>query len=581
MEQEVTSMTRALGQDLKAELAAAFPPAKHQQTNRYDVIDHFGEKFTFHGKEGHYLECGDSVADGAISEGVNGDLDRAQRFHGKVGDIFVVRCPGHCGRYLARSQVYGCGPYLDSSAICMAAILEAKVGYETGGDVAFKLVQPVPHYGSCYRAIKRYIDVQGALQMRASRGRGPLEPAPYKKLWSTHPFDFAEWDRAEGSERLTDGEYEDNKALTLYRTTCSFPYSTTDLNCAGRRAFSLLNVRSGTTDPVISPPSGTYEGPLLVSIDAPKQYIYYTIDGSAPAGDANGPSSPTTIRYRGPFYIDKPGPATVHAMSYSPDFFPSASPAIVADYEVTTPAGGFPDADDLPQVLHQKSPAPLIDAEPQQYIPGTVMIYAPKGVNNVILPDKGPSYQIFFAVGLSPEEIKDQFSYECGGSDRKFESTVKDNGACQVSLPAGVWYIKGKGLLHGQAPCKGCQAYSKSDATNFGPVMVKSRDGDAMPPHFHPHTASFFAHSGLVDIFTVKKMEVLFTLDGAEPEEGEGSSSTVRCGDSLEYNASLITSRYATQRALVSRRSRGRALSYLCQVFAGEHHDSLSMPSTL
>ena len=73
----------------------------------------------------------------------------------------------------------------------MAGILDGKIGYGTGGDIAIKLVSPVPHYELCFRIVKRYMDVKGATKLN-TRGRGPASPPPFKKLWTTFPFQFAE-----------------------------------------------------------------------------------------------------------------------------------------------------------------------------------------------------------------------------------------------------------------------------------------------------------------------------------------------------------------------------------------------------
>jgi hypothetical protein len=223
----------------------------------------------------------------------------------------------------------------------MAAILEQKIGYETGGDIVVKLVPPVADYTSCFRVVKRYMDVHGSAHLTPARGRTSAREAPFKKLWSTYPFHFAEWDKAEGAAQITDGEYHNNKALTIYRTTCDFPASTTDIGCAGRRAFQLLNLRSDDkgSNPVISPSAGTFLGPLLVSIEAPKQRIFYTTDGTSPASDMPEMPSPAALRYRGPFYVNEPGPVTIRAVAYSANFFPPNSNVVGEDFTVTEPPG--------------------------------------------------------------------------------------------------------------------------------------------------------------------------------------------------------------------------------------------------
>ena len=361
LEDAIARMTSKLGRELEEELDGALASAPTGRSPRKDKTP----AFSVHGKPGHHVECGDTVADGAISEGINGDLERAKRFHGEVGDVFTVKCPAHCGRYLSYSLVYGCGPYLDASAICMAAILDGKIGYEMGGYVAFQLVPPVPHYTSCYRIVKRYMNVSGATQLSSVRGHALSGPGPYKKLWSTFPFDFTEWSKAHGAARLTEGEYRGNKALTLYRTTCAYPDTTTDIGCAGRRAFEILNLRGDGKDfhvgfnPIISPAPGKYEGPLLVSIDAPRQRIFYTIDGSAPADDTNEMPSLAALRYGGPFYINKAGTVVIRAISFSSSFFPGISGEVLAEFDIEEPSGGFPEK--LPDVFTQKSLQPRID----------------------------------------------------------------------------------------------------------------------------------------------------------------------------------------------------------------------------
>ena len=74
-------------------------------------------------------------------------------------------------------------------------------------------------------------------------------------------------------------------------------------------------------------------------------------------------------------------------------------------------------------------------------------------------------------------QVKTKFAYPCGGADKNFASKINENGACEVSLPAGVWYIKAEGLMTGQAPCDGCDPYDRSDPSLFGPVLVSRKDG--------------------------------------------------------------------------------------------------------
>lgn len=533
---EIASLTGALGNELEHEASGVFAMPKPVQQ-----LVHTGPAFTINNKEGHYVECGDSVADGALSEGINGDVVRAQRFHGQVGDIYVIRCPARCGSYLSYSFVYGCGPYLDGSAICMAGILDGKIGYGTGGDIAIKLVSPVPYYESCFRIVKRYMDVKGATKPN-TRGRGPASPPPFKKLWTTFPFQFAEWDKADGAAMLTQGDYRDNKMLTEYRSTCNFPDSTTDIGCAGKRAFQIMNLRDDFNgyDPVIIPDSGTYTGPLLVSIDAPGQRIYYSIDGTSPKGDTDEAPSSAALRYGGPFYINKPGKVAVRTISYSPNYFPGNSNEISAEYDIKDPPGGLPE--EPPEIISQKSLPPRVEGQHQQYSPGSIKVLPPKNINDIVIPSKGPVYQIFFAVGESMDEVNEKNGHPCGGANKMFASKINDLGDCEVSLRPGVWYVKVNGLMTGQTPCEGCDPYVRSDATMYGPVMVQPKDGAALPPHFSPTTGSFFTPTGEVDIATVKKMAVLFTLDGSDPEVG--SPSTAICGENFEYSKSVITSEY-------------------------------------
>jgi len=549
LSEEIASMTSKLGNELQGELKAVLAP----KAKRPEEQLHYRLPFTVHGVEGHYAACGDSVADGDVTQGLAGDLDRARRFHGKVGNTYAIRCPAHCGRYLSVSHVYGCGPYLDVSSICVAAILDHKIGYETGGDVIIKLVPPVPSYDSCFKVVSRYVDAKGASKLRADRGRGPAAPAPYKKLWSTFPYSFAEWDKADGAAQLTQGDYRNNRALITYRSTCTYPDTGSEVGCAGKRAFQILNLRSdlNSYNPVISPPSGTYTGPLLVAIDAPGQRIFYTTDGQSPAGDTADSPSPGALQYRGPFYINEEGPFTVRAISYSEMNFPPSSEEISADYRIEAPLGGFPA--EPPGVLGQKSLPPRIVGELQQQLPGQVTILAPANVDNIVVPGRGPPYGISFAVDASQEEAEAKFAYPCGSkaaSVRKFPSSLNHKGECEVTLPGGVWYVKAEGLLAGKAPCEGCLPYDKSAPVTLGPVMVKSRDGDALPPHFHPHTASFFAPSGAVDILVPRRMAIFFTLDGTAPVEGAPNTAT--CGENFEYDSDLITSKYGPKGCHIS-----------------------------
>ena len=540
LSREIESMTSELGKELEGKLQSVFASKKKPEEQL-----HYRPPFTVHGIQGHYAACGDSVADGDVTQGINGDQDKARRFHGKVGSTYVIRCPAHCGSYLSVSHVYGCGPYLDVSSICLAGILDHKIGYESGGDVVIKLVPPVPSYESCFKLVSRYIDSAGASKLRAQRGRGPAAPAPYKKLWSTFPFSFAEWDKADGAAELTQGEYRGNRALITYRSTCTYPDTGSDVGCAGKRAFQILNLRNekNSYNPVVFPPSGTYTGPLLVSIDAPGQRIFYTTDGQSPAGDTADSPSPLALRYRGPFYINEEGAFTVQAIGYSEMNFPPYSDVISKDYSIQEPLGGFPT--ELPEILGQKSLPPRVAGELQQTIPGKVSILAPKNIDNIVVPGKGSVYEIFFAVDASEEALEVRFTYPCGSkadSVRKFASALNHKGECEVTLPGGVWYVKAEGLMTGKAPCEGCQAYTKSAPVMHGPVMVKSRDGDAIPPHFQPHTSSFFAPSGTIDIIVVRRMAILFTLDGTVPVEGAPNTAT--CGENFEYDSDVITSKY-------------------------------------
>jgi Chitobiase/beta-hexosaminidase C-terminal domain len=71
------------------------------------------------------------------------------------------------------------------------------------------------------------------------------------------------------------------------------------------------------TAPTITPPAGTYPGPLQVQISAsePGAVIRYTVDGSGPTA--------TSPRYTGPFMIATT--TTVKAVSFAPGFAPSAT----------------------------------------------------------------------------------------------------------------------------------------------------------------------------------------------------------------------------------------------------------------
>ena len=86
LEDEISSMTNTLGKDLESELQGVIksPTAAQHPLFAISGAVHSGPPFALHGKKGHYVECGDSIADGAVGEGVNGDLDKVQRFHGKV-----------------------------------------------------------------------------------------------------------------------------------------------------------------------------------------------------------------------------------------------------------------------------------------------------------------------------------------------------------------------------------------------------------------------------------------------------------------------------------------------------------------
>ena len=397
---EIASMTSQLGEELEKEIQGAF--ATEPPKSNYPEEWLKGPPFTVGGIEGHYVNCGDSVANGALGQGVNGDLDKVRRFHGQVDQVFAIRCPAHCGRYLSFSLVYGCGPYLDASAICMAAIMDHKIGYETGGDVIIKLVPPVPTYESCYREVKRYMDVAGASQLVSERGRGDMLMPPYKKTWTTSPFKFPEWEKADGAARLTEGSYDNNKALLTYRTTCSYPEVDSDLGCAGKRAFVIMNYRADGAglDPVISPPGGTLQCPLLISINAPHQRIYYTDDGTSV--DHEGEPNDAATRYTGPFYASKPGPLKVCTAAYSDDSFPPNSKVVCEEYVVTEPELGCKEG---PKVVEQESLPPRIEAHHQQYFPGKATVLAPSSVHNALIPGEQPNYQLFFAVGATRDEV--------------------------------------------------------------------------------------------------------------------------------------------------------------------------------
>jgi len=47
-----------------------------------------------------------------------------------------------------------------------------------------------------------------------------------------------------------------------------------------------------------------------------------------------------------------------------------------------------------------------------------------------------------------------------------------------------------------------------------------------------------------VDIATVQQVAMMFTLDGSDPD---GSTSSATCGETFEYNASMITSEYGAK----------------------------------
>jgi len=333
------------------------------------------------------------------------------------------------------------------------------------------------------------MDVKGSTKLWSKHGRRPATPppGPYKKLWNTYPFSFAEWEKAEGAAMLTQGEYRNNKLLTKYRSTCTFPDTNTDIGCAGRRAYEIINLRDDSSfngfDPVFMPNSGTYTGPLLVSIDAPEQRVYYSIDGTSPKKrDSDEPSS-SAMRYGGPFWINTLGKVTVRTVSYSPSYFPGNSNEISAEYDVQDTPGGL--LEELPEVISQQSLPPRVESKSQQYAPGSIKFLPPKNINDIIIPSEGPVYKIFFAV-ISTDAIEAKITIPCGSANQKIASRINEDCGCEISLPPGVWYVHGVGLMTNQAPCEGCDPYTRSDATIYGPIMVQGRIGEPLPPHFSP-----------------------------------------------------------------------------------------------
>ena len=567
---EIARMTSTLGEELENEIQGALlPSGKTEGSDPERWL--MGPPFQVGGIRGNYVGCGDSVAYGALGENyLNGDLDKVRRFHGDVGELYAIRCPAHCGRWLSYSLVYGCDPYLDASSICMAAIMDNKIGYKSGGDIIIKLVPPIPHYKTCWREVHAWKDVEGANM--PERGRGQQLPPPYKKLWSTMPFSFDEWNKADGAQSLTMGSYHNNKELLQFRSTCQYPEVESDIGCAGRRAFVIMNLRQDGegANPVLSPASGSYPCPLLVDIYAPKQRIFFTDDGSYPlshldlgnnqqaddfsakdtshhSGHADTTASTTASfnaestakRYQGPFYFDKEGYVKICAVAYDENSFPPTSAQVCEEYEITMPEHG---CGPKPAVVEQKSLSPSIQGKHQQYLPGKVFIKPPSSVHNVLLPEEKPKYEIFFAVAPQREEVERIHAHSCGAGNQKFVSKVTSQGGCEIELPGGVWYIQAKGLSKGAAPCEGCDPYGKSEGVTFGPMMVKSKDGSAFPPHFSPHTATFFANTGLISIAVAMRHDVLFTLDGTVPVEG--AANTAVCGTDFDYGGAVISSMY-------------------------------------
>ena len=90
------------------------------------------------------VDCGDTVANG----GGGTDPNLQDRFWGSVGTRYTVQCPEMCGKF-SKATVWGCSTFMDASSICKAALIEGKIGYDSGGYVAFEIVEPEPIYGGC------------------------------------------------------------------------------------------------------------------------------------------------------------------------------------------------------------------------------------------------------------------------------------------------------------------------------------------------------------------------------------------------------------------------------------------------
>ena len=84
--------------------------------------------------------------------------------------------------------------------------------------------------------------------------------------------------------------------------------------------------------PTISPVTGTYPGPITVTLmdPNPAAKLYYTTDGTIPTDGTTLPSN----AYNGPFQV--PAGTTVRAIAYAPDSVSSLT--VKAIYHI--PAGG-------------------------------------------------------------------------------------------------------------------------------------------------------------------------------------------------------------------------------------------------
>ncbi len=131
---------------------------------------------------------------------------------------------------------------------------------------------------------------------------------------------------------------------------------------ATRTAVYLFNL-GALNPPILSPPSGTFQGRVDVSISAdPRGTVYYTLDGSDP--------SPASKVYTGPIPVN--ATTTIKAYSFSPDYAPS--PKIAATFRIKVappvfdpPGGNYRAGQDISVsvetsgavVSYQQGPPPL------------------------------------------------------------------------------------------------------------------------------------------------------------------------------------------------------------------------------